>query len=147
MFVWDTEAPACGGNNEWWGFRHDDYNTGTYGTDTRHPVAILDLKKTLTGFRASGRPFPGVTPTAVLTWTAPGDDYRCGTAQSYEIRTARKPIKTPADWASAKSVGGAPAPAAPGTVQSVTLSNPPGVYFAVRTRDDAGNLSPISQGG
>src|SRR2546428_5698505 len=31
MFVWDTDAPACGGNDEWLGLRHDDYNSRRYG--------------------------------------------------------------------------------------------------------------------
>ena len=46
IFVWDTDAPACGGNNEWWGFRHDDHNSGVYGNDTRAPSPVRDLSVT-----------------------------------------------------------------------------------------------------
>ena len=35
--MWDTNQPACGGNDEWWTIRHDEWNTGAYGTDTRPP--------------------------------------------------------------------------------------------------------------
>ena len=37
MFAWDTDRPACGTNDEWWTSRHDEWNTGAYGTDTRPP--------------------------------------------------------------------------------------------------------------
>ena len=36
-FLWDTDRPACGGNDEWWTSRHDEWSTGAYGTDSRPP--------------------------------------------------------------------------------------------------------------
>ena len=36
-FMWDTDRPACGTNDEWWTSRHDEWNTGAYGD--RHPPA------------------------------------------------------------------------------------------------------------
>jgi chitodextrinase len=81
-----------------------------------------------------------------VTWTAPGDDDRVGTASSYELRMALAPI-TEDSFESATPVAGLPAPAASGTRQRVTvrgLERGTTYYFAIRTSDDAGNWSPIS---
>ena len=88
-----------------------------------------------------------VTDTsATLAWTAVGDDSLTGTAAAYEIRYSTSPI-TPANVGSATAVTGAPAPAAPGTAQSVIvrgLSRQVTYYFALRTVDEAGNRSALS---
>jgi hypothetical protein len=84
--------------------------------------------------------------TATLSWTAVGDDSLTGTATSYEVRYATTPI-TAANFASATAVTGVPAPAAPGTPQSVVvhgLTRQVAYYFALRTVDDAGNRSALS---
>ena len=36
-FSWRTDQDACGTNDEWWTSRHDEWNTGAYGTDSRPP--------------------------------------------------------------------------------------------------------------
>ena len=88
-----------------------------------------------------------VTDTsATLAWTAVGDDSLTGTATSYEVRYSTAPI-TAANFASATAATGVPAPAAPGTAQSVVvrgLSRQVTYYFALRTADEAGNLSALS---
>ncbi len=84
--------------------------------------------------------------SATLAWTAVGDDSLSGTATSYEVRYSTAPI-TDANFASATAVTGVPAPAAPGTAQSVvvgSLNRQVTYYFALRTADDAGNLSALS---
>lgn len=84
--------------------------------------------------------------TANLSWTAVGDDSLTGTATSYEIRVSTTPI-TALNFSSASVLSGVPAPAAPGTAQSVTarnLSRQTTYYFAMRVSDEAGNVSALS---
>lgn len=84
--------------------------------------------------------------TATLSWTAVGDDSLTGTATSYDVRYSTSPI-TAANFASASAATGEPAPAAPGTAQNVVvrgLSRQVTYYFAMKTTDDAGNPSAIS---
>jgi phosphodiesterase/alkaline phosphatase D-like protein len=84
--------------------------------------------------------------SATLAWTAVGDDSLTGTATSYDVRYSTAPI-TAANFSSATAVTGVPAPAAPGTPQSVVvrgLSRQVTYYFALRTTDDAGNPSALS---
>lgn len=88
-----------------------------------------------------------VTDTsALLAWSATGDDSLSGTAASYDIRYSTSPI-TAANFASATQSTGEPAPAAAGTPQTFNvrgLSRQVTYYFAVRVADDAGNLSALS---
>jgi chitodextrinase len=84
--------------------------------------------------------------TATLGWTAVGDDSLTGTATSYDVRYSRTPI-TSANWAAATTVTGEPAPAAPGTAQTYTvrgLLRQTAYYFAVKTSDEGGNVSDLS---
>ena len=84
--------------------------------------------------------------SAQLRWTAVGDDSLTGTAASFDVRRSTSPI-TAANWASATQLTGEPAPGAAGTVTNFTatgLSRQTTYYFAVRTTDDAGNLSALS---
>ena len=84
--------------------------------------------------------------SATLAWTAVGDDSLTGTATSYEVRYSTSPI-TAANFASATAVTGEPTPAAPGTAQSMVvsgLSRQVTYYFALRTVDEAGNVSALS---
>ena len=90
LFVWRT-AGATGQPDRWRKFRHDEWNTGAYGADTRRPARIDDLRFSTTG------------PTARLDWTAVGDDGRCGRADQYELRASSAPI-TRANFASATPV-------------------------------------------
>jgi RHS repeat-associated protein len=81
-----------------------------------------------------------------LTWTAPGDDGGTGTAASYDIRYSTSAI-TSGNWVSATPTTGEPTPQAAGNSEGFTVTSlSPGItyYFAVKTTDDAGNLSTIS---
>lgn len=107
----------------------------TSSADTTAPAAVNDL--------AVG----AITAHSVaLSWTAPGDDGMVGTAEAYDLRYSQTTI-TSGNWGSAHSVSGEPAPLAPGTSQtfSVTQLTPDRhYYFALVTTDDAGNTSALS---
>lgn len=81
-----------------------------------------------------------------LTWTAPGDDDRVGRAHDYELRVSTVPI-TPANFDAATLVRGVPAPSHAGTRERFRVHElDPGTtyYFALKTRDEAGNWSGLS---
>jgi hypothetical protein len=83
--------------------------------------------------------------SAVLRWTAPGDDGTSGTAEFYHGRIATYPIND-ANWASAPRLFWLPEPLVAGTIQStqVTSLAPAMTYYvALRTEDDQANLSAI----
>lgn len=107
----------------------------TTGGDNTAPAAIADLTVT------------GATGTSLsLRWTAPGDDGTTGTATSYDIRYSTSTI-TSSNWNNASQASGEPSPAAAGTVQTFTLSGLQGsrtYYLAIRTLDNGGNLSSLS---
>lgn len=84
--------------------------------------------------------------SVTLVWTAPGDDGMIGTASNYEMRVSQTPI-TLANWTAASVVSGLPSPMLAGTRQSVTvrgLSSGTTYYFAIRSVDDNGNWSGLS---
>ena len=105
--------------------------------DTTPPAAVTDLAVT-TGC-ASG--------TVILDWTAPGDDGNIGTATEYVVRYAAAPIVSQFGWLLATDVDGEPTPQPAGTRQSMVVSGlTPGqtYYFAIVTRDEAGNEGGLS---
>jgi hypothetical protein len=117
----------------WSGFSNVAVKT-TSG-DLTAPSAIANLNAT------------GATATSVsMSWTAPGDDGNVGTATSYDIRYSTSPI-TLANWGSATQATGEPTPTAAGTSQNYTLSGLSGsttYYVAIRTTDNSGNVSGLS---
>jgi hypothetical protein len=93
-------------------------------------------------------PNTGFAQTSGITlhWTAPGDDGVLGRATRYELRWSESPI-TPARYLYATPVPGVPTPAQPGTLQTFTVAGldpRQSYYFVIRTQDDAGNWSPLS---
>ncbi|MDH5179034.1 MAG: right-handed parallel beta-helix repeat-containing protein [Gammaproteobacteria bacterium] len=97
-----------------------------------------------------------VTPPAIisnlsqnaftLTWTAPGDDGTSGTANRYDIRYSTT-IITAGNWAGAIPVNNTPSPQVPGSLEQITvpgLSPNTTYYFAIKTADEAGNVSALS---
>ena len=103
--------------------------------DATAPGTIADLTVT------------GTTGTSItVRWTAPGDDGNTGTAASYDIRYSTSAI-TSANWGSALQATGEPAPTAAGTTQNFTISGLSGsrtYYVAIKTTDDVGNVSVLS---
>lgn len=84
--------------------------------------------------------------SVTLQWTATGDDSTRGRATSYDLRRSSVPI-TELNFNTATQITGLPAPQAAGAVESYVVSGlTSGVqyYFALRTKDDAGNVSKIS---
>ena len=113
-------------------------STTTTGSDTTAPAAVIDLS----GGSAT-------TTTIDLSWTAPGDDYDMGTATSYDIRYSTSAI-TDGNWASATQATGEPAPSAAGSAEAFSVTGlSPGTtyYFALKTADEAGNWSALSDNG
>ncbi len=84
--------------------------------------------------------------TCVVSWSSPGDDGSKGTASVYDLRMSENPI-TAGNFSQATPVDGMPAPRPSGTRQKVTVRGlTPGhdYYFALRTADNMGNWSGIS---
>lgn len=103
--------------------------------DTIRPYAVANVSVTAV-----------TDSSALLSWTATGDDSLTGTATSYDIRYSTSPI-TSANWSSATPTTGEPAPTASGTTQTFTvkgLGRQVTYYFAMKVSDDAGNLSALS---
>ena len=87
-----------------------------------------------------------MTWTAPLWWWAPGDDGSVGTATEYDVRYSPSVI-TAASWASATQMTGEPTPQVAGNLESYTVHGPveSGMsYFAMKTRDEVGNWSNLS---
>ena len=86
------------------------------------------------------------TDTLTLAWTAPGDDGTIGKATSYDVRLSTSPI-TDANFTAATAIPGLPVPANSGTRQKVVvrgLTRGTTYYFALKSADDAGNVSALS---
>jgi FlgD Ig-like domain len=85
--------------------------------------------------------------TVTLMWTTPGDDSLTGVATAFDMRYATVPLTTVNFATSGTPVGGLPAPAPPGSMQSVTIGGLAGnttYFFAIKTVDERGNWSGIS---
>jgi hypothetical protein len=81
-----------------------------------------------------------------LTWTAPGDDGTVGRATRYDLRYSTSPI-TAANFALAIPALGLPTPGPAGTIEHYSiggLGSGGTYYFAIKTVDDAGNWSSMS---
>ena len=103
--------------------------------DAIPPAAVNDLRASEVGRNA-----------LTLRWTAPGDDGTSGTADSHEIRRHDAEI-TLSGWDSTGTLAGRPSAAPAGSAESLRvedLGENQLHYFALRTVDDAGNRSGIS---
>jgi hypothetical protein len=82
-----------------------------------------------------------------LTWTAPGDDGKIGTAAGYDIRYAATPIDDEISWAAAISAAGFPDPLAPGETETFVVTDlapATSYFFAIKTADELENWSGLS---
>lgn len=114
----------------------------------RAPHVLVAALITLTPIAlfTTHRPAGAEVGTVTLGWTAPGDDSLTGTATAYDMRYFPLPI-TAENFLSAFQVTAEPAPLGAGRAQTFTVHGlVPGAYyyFAIRTVDDAGNWSAIS---
>lgn len=115
----------------------ENYIARYAGGDTEAPAAVPDLAVTVVS-----------SNSITLSWTAPGDDGITGTAAFYDLRyTIAGPILTDADFTAAAQVPGVTAPQAAGTPETFTLTGLlPGAtyFFGIKTADEAGNISGLS---
>ena len=114
-------------------------NSVTHATasvpDNIPPVAIADL--------AVGNP---TQTTMQLTWTAPGDDGSTGTATAYEVRYSTAPI-TLGNFPVSTLVAQTMTPQVAASAETLAVSGLTAstlYYFAVKTSDDLGNMSGLS---
>ncbi len=109
--------------------------------DTTPPAAVTDLAVDVLATTSS---------SVTLTWTAPGDDGNAGTeAFLYDVRYSLIPILDDVDFDGAAAAAGEPAPHAPGFLESFAVTGLAGdttYYLALKTTDDAGNVSALSTG-
>lgn len=121
------------------------------GSDTTPPAAVSNLAQSSLVY----------TRGANLTWTAPGDDDTTGTASSYDFRYTDA-LDYPANvtstlmdtnWGALTQAASEPAPQAAGSSESLTIADDTGgnnlspntlYYFVMKTTDDFGNVSGIS---
>ncbi len=108
--------------------------------DTTPPACITDLR--IGGMTA------GSETALILYWTAPGDDDMEGTATLYDIRYARAPILTEADWKAAIPLSGISAPQPAGSAESFAVigleDDGRPYYFCIRAADEVFNWSCLS---
>jgi hypothetical protein len=130
LFAWRTTAKSCD-LASWPEWGHDGWNTSNVTTDAVRPARVDDLAADYAGGRTT------------LHFTAVGDDGRCGTATTYDLRASADPI-TDANFASATPIPIAP-PKSAGTAESFTPSLPPTArYLALRVYDaDPATATPV----
>jgi hypothetical protein len=107
------------------------------------PLVVLGLLLLLALAPALAR---AQSDTLVVVWTAPGDDGNVGRASSYDLRMSTNPIDV-GNYDSALQIGGLPVPANAGSRQRTVvrgLTRGTTYYFAIKTTDDVGNSSTIS---
>ncbi|MEZ4886797.1 MAG: fibronectin type III domain-containing protein [Chitinophagales bacterium] len=83
--------------------------------------------------------------TIALQWTAPGNDGNTGTASTYDLRYSPNPIDNN-NFDAAIPITTSP-PSIAGTTETAMLDNlPPNTtyYFALKSSDETGNTSPLS---
>lgn len=141
LYAWESEGEACPSgepNSDWRRFHHDERNTGFYGTDTLPPAAITDLVVRRLD-----------DESVKVRFTAPGDDWGCGRAASYDIRITDDHTIDLTDhnrFVEARSVEEAPLPGPAGVRESFIISAPAAAQVAVCSLDESGNRSRIGVG-
>lgn len=144
LLAWRTAASADA-PADWPTCGHDARNTGCLETDARGPKRVTDL---------AAEALPGRAGSLVvkLTWTAPGNDGNAGTAMCYEVRYLDRPLDGN-NWNEGISLlAGKPMPSQAGSPEEMIVESPgfsfggeeKTYYFAIQARDEAGNLSPLS---
>ncbi|HEX6791868.1 MAG TPA: DNRLRE domain-containing protein [Candidatus Krumholzibacteria bacterium] len=86
------------------------------------------------------------TNVITLRWTTPGDNGNQGTARTYQVRWSPAFINE-GNFGSATPIPDPPVPAAPGSVELFAVPNmdiTQTIHFAVRTIDEVGLTSPVS---
>ncbi len=126
IHAYETDAQACSPSSSP-RFHHDNANSGDYSRDAVLPGAPAELK--------AGR--------GKLHFVAPGDDLLCGTADHYELVTAKQKIDE-SSFADAKPLQGAPQPKPPGFVHSLAIPDRSKGWIAIRAVDEQGNVGRVA---
>ena len=115
----------------------DELFVARYGGDGVAPGAVSNLAVTVVS-----------SDSVTLSWTAPGDDSNDGTAAAYDLRyTTAGAITADEAFNAATPAAGLPAPQAAGAAETFTIIGlMPGTtyFFAIKTADEAGNISGLS---
>jgi len=115
----------------------DGMYVSRYGGDAEAPAAVSDLAVTAVS-----------SNSITLSWTAPGDDGIIGTASAYDLCYATAgPLVSDTDFDNASQLQGEPVPQAVGGAETFTIAGlAPGTtyFFGIKTTDDAGNVSGLS---
>lgn len=131
-YVFELDVPAP---NQWFPTTTGGATVALTTVGSIPPAAVTDFYADL------------VSETeAWLVWTAPGDDGNSGTAAEYDLRYATFPI-TEGTFANAIPATGVPSPAPAGTPQGhaiLGLTPCTDYWFALKTRDEVGNWSALS---
>lgn len=110
-------------------------NISTPPSDVYPPAAASD-------FRVGD-----VQPNSVqLHWTAPGDNGVVGTATDYDLRFSTEPIND-GNWILATQATNEPQPQVAGSAETMVIDNLTSLvtyYFAMKTSDEVGNTSGLS---
>ena len=135
MAVWYGAAGTPSGTNTCNGEENEaSWRMGfTKIGDYLPPKPVADLNAQATG------------NTVALGWTAPGDDEGVGTASAYDLRLSTAAL-TAANFnaATAISVGSPQGPGASEAASVSGLSTCTTYYFALKSRDEVGNWSDLS---
>ena len=144
LLIWQTPS-SVSDLADWPQYKHDSWGTGCLDSDASRPGRVMDL--------AAEKMMKREEPKGVkLTWTAPGDDGYQGQALCYEIRFLNRPIDEES-WRDAIPLErDKPMPAGVGSLQEYIVEGVPFAspkdgttfYFALQSRDEAGNFSVIS---
>lgn len=84
---------------------------------------------------------------AAISWTAPGDDGSVGQAQGFDLRYSLSPITGEQSYGAAAQVNDEPIPGASGAAHCMEIEpliSCQTYYFAIKTVDESGNWSALS---
>jgi len=140
LFVWKTSSSSSNAA-EWPQPGRDPRGTSCIEEDGIAPGRIMDFSAELIVDSGSVK----------LSWTAPGDDGLQGQAMCFDIRYLDRPIDD-SNWMEAIPLSGKPLPEPAGTPQEILLQDflsgaqagGGTLCFAMQCRDEAGNISAIS---
>lgn len=139
LYAWESVGDSCPNglpNSDWPRFHHDERNTGFTNADTLPPGRVTDLTAALTE-----------TGAVRLRFTAPGDDWWCGVPADYDIRWSEDEtadLSDPTVFAAAAGVTLATGLESGGESSTIVLPDCPARVVALRSVDEAGNISRIS---
>jgi hypothetical protein len=85
LYAWATPGQASA-NTQWWSGRHDEYNSGNYGVDSR-PPGVLRNQHWSPG-TGTGTGTGSGSGSAVASFTAPGDNWYDGEVSHYIVTLA-----------------------------------------------------------